>query len=46
MTVRTAILDNDIHSRTAARAALAAYPDFEIAGMFATSGELLRFLEE
>ena len=46
MTVTTLILDNDPCSANAARAALAAYPELEIARDFRTSGELFQYLEE
>lgn len=46
MTVTTLILDNDPHSANAARAALAACPELEVAGDFRRSGELFQYLEE
>ena len=45
MTIRTLILDNDIHSALAARTALAEYPELEIAGVFQRGEELFRYLE-
>lgn len=45
MTIRTVILDNDSNSIAAARAALAPFPELEIAGVFRGSGELFRYLE-
>lgn len=45
MTIKTLLLDDDISSQKAACAALAAFPQIEIAGRFRTSEELFACLE-
>lgn len=46
MNIRTVILDDDAGSVTAARAALSAYPEIEVAGCFSHSKDLIAFLDE
>lgn len=46
MTIRTLILDNDIHSALAAQTALTEYPELEIAGVFQRGEELFHYLED
>ena len=46
MTIKTLLLDDDIPSQKAACAALAAFPQIEIAGRFRTGGELFAWLEK
>ena len=46
MTIKTLLLDDDIPSQKAACAALAAFPQIEIAGRFRTGEELFAWLEK